>query len=150
MLRPFTRCAYNGLGLVSKVCRQFPVRGHHISRRMDLLAITGGVGGDLGSFLPGTPRAFEVFANLLAPGTGGVEILSRVALDLRRTAPPCRNFVTELTQPVGQLGLIDGGGKLLRGEEALWLDGARLAIVALGNVKNDRVCVQLRADRTIH
>ena len=34
MLRPFTRCAYNNLGLMSKVCCQLPVRGHHLSRRM--------------------------------------------------------------------------------------------------------------------
>ena len=38
---------------------------------------------------------------------------------------------------------------MLRGEEALWLDGARLAVVALGNVKNDRVCVQLWRDIAI-
>ena len=60
MLRPFPRCANNSLGLVSKVCRQLPVRGHHLSRRMNLLAVTGRVRSDLGSFLPGTARAFEV------------------------------------------------------------------------------------------
>ena len=50
---------------------------------------------------------------------------------------------------VGQLGLIDGRGKLLRGEEALRLDGARLAVVALGDVENDGVGVQLRRDIAI-
>src|ERR1035438_1540243 len=116
---------------------------------MNLLAVPCRMRSDLGSFLPRAARPFEILTNLLAAGTGCVEILLRVALDLRRTAPPCRNFVTELAQFVGQLGLIDGGGKLLRGEEALWLDGARLAIVALGNVKNDRVCVQLWRDIAI-
>ena len=66
-----------------------------------------------------------------------------------RAAPPCRDFVTELAQSVGQLGLIDGRGELLRGEEALRLDGARLAVVALGNVENDCVCVQLWRDIAI-
>ena len=32
MLRPFTCRANNGVGLVPKVCRQLPVRGHHFSR----------------------------------------------------------------------------------------------------------------------
>src|SRR5438132_7203801 len=101
---------------------------------MNLLAVTGQVRGDLGSFLPGTACAFEVLTNLLAPGTGCVEVFLRVAFDLRRTAPPSGDFVTELAQTVRQIGLIDGRGKLLRGEEALRLDSARLAVVALGAV----------------
>ena len=149
MLRPFPRCAYNSVGLVPKVCRQLPVRGHHLSRRMNFLAVTRRVRSDLGSFFPRAARAFEVLTNLLAPGTGCVEVFLRVALDLRGTAPPCRDFVTELAQSVSQLGLIDGRGKLLRGEEALRLDGARLAVVALGDVENDRVCVQLWRDIAI-
>ena len=96
MLRPFTRCPDNGLGLVSKVCGQLSVRGHHLSRRMDFLTVAGRVRGDLGGFFPRAARAFEVLTNLLAAGTGCVEILLRVALDLRRTAPSGCNFVTEL------------------------------------------------------
>ena len=87
MLRPFTRCANNGVGLVSKVCCQLPVRGHHFARRMNFLAVTRRVRGDLGSFLPGAACAFEVLTNLLAAGTGCVEVFLRVALDLRGAAP---------------------------------------------------------------
>src|ERR1700686_2496470 len=108
---------------------------------MNFLAVARTVSRDLGGFLPGTPRAFEVFANLLASGTGGVEVFLCVSLDLRSAAPPCCNLVTELAQPVRQFGLIDGRGKLLRGEQALRLEGARLAAVAFGDVENDRVCV---------
>src|ERR1700689_1401855 len=50
MLRPFTRRAYNSVGLVSKVCGQLPMRGHDLSRRMDLLAVARRVRSDLGSF----------------------------------------------------------------------------------------------------
>ena len=32
MLRPFTRRAYNGVRLVSKVCSQLSVCGHHLAR----------------------------------------------------------------------------------------------------------------------
>src|SRR5580698_9928304 len=113
---------------------------------MNFLAVTGRVRSDLGSFLPRAACAFEVFTNLLASGAGCVEIFLCVSLDLRRSAPPCRDFVTELPQFVGQLGLIDSRGKLLRGEEALRLDCARLAIVALREIKNDRVSMQLWRD----
>src|SRR5579863_3948595 len=116
------------------------MRGHHFSRRMDLLAVTRRVRSDLGSFFPGAASAFKVVTNLLAPGTGSVEVFLRVALDLGRTAAASGDFITELAQTVGQLGLVDGRGKLLRSEETLRLDGARLAVVALRNVENDCVC----------
>ena len=51
MLRPFTRRADNRVGLVSKVCGQLSVRGHHLARRMNFLAVARGVRGDLGGFL---------------------------------------------------------------------------------------------------
>ena len=122
MLRSFARCAYDRVRLVSEVCRQPPVRSHYRSRRMHFLAVTCRVRSDLGSFFPRASGAFKVLTNLLAPGTGSVEIFLCVSLNLRGTAPPCCNFVTKLAEAVRQLGLIDGRGKLLRGEETLRLD----------------------------
>src|SRR5580692_8413171 len=113
---------------------------------MDLLAVPRRVRSDLGSLFPRAARTFKVLTNLLASGAGCVEIFLCVSLDLRSTAPPCRNFVTKLSEAVSQLGLIDRRGKLLGGEEALRLDCARLAIVALRNVENDRVSMQLWRD----
>src|SRR6202451_3600803 len=113
---------------------------------MNFLAVTCRVRSDLGSFFPRAAGAFEVFANWLAAGTGCVEIFLCVSLDLRSTAPPCRNFVAKLSEAVSQLGLIDRRGKLLGGEEALRLDGARLAVVALCDIENDRVSMQLWRD----
>src|ERR1039458_6871543 len=113
---------------------------------MNFLAVTGRVRSDLGSFFPRAASAFEVFTYLLASGAGCVEIFLCVYLDLRSTAPPCRNFVTEVSEAVSQLGLIDRRGKLLGGEEALRLDRARLAIIALREIENDRVSMQLWRD----
>src|SRR6204780_4904493 len=96
---------------------------------MNFLAVTGRVRSDLGSFLPRAARAFEVFTNLLASGAGCVEIFLCVSLDLRSAAPPCRNFVTKLSEAISQLGLIDHRGKLLGGEVRLRLVSWRLAIV---------------------
>jgi hypothetical protein len=83
---------------------------------------------------------------LLAARTGCVEVFLRIPFDLGRTAPARRNLVSELAQFVGEFGLINGGGELLRGEEALRLDDARLAVVALGDIENNRMRVQLGRD----
>src|SRR5580698_4508872 len=116
---------------------------------MNFLAVTGRVRSDLGRFLPRAARAFEVFTNLLASGAGCVEIFLCVSVNLRGAAPPCRNFVTKLAEAVHQLGLIDRRRKLLGGEETLRLNRARLAVVALGDVENHRVCVKLWRDIAI-
>jgi hypothetical protein len=52
-------------------------------------------------------------------------------------------------QTVGQLGLIDGRGELLRCEEVLRLNRARLAIVTLSDVESNRMGVQLWRDMAI-
>ncbi len=46
--------------------------------------------------------------------------------------------------------MIDRRGELLRCEEALRLNRARLTTVAFGNVENDRVGMQLRRDIAIN
>ena len=51
--------------------------------------------------------------------------------------------------PICQLRLIDGRGELLRGEETLRLDRTVLVVFSLGDVENDRVCVQLWRDIAI-
>src|ERR1700720_4548268 len=91
-------------------------------------------------------RAFEVLTNLLAARTGCVEVFLPIPFDPGRPPPARRNLVSELAQFVGEFGLINGGGELLRGEDALRLDGARLAVVALGDLENNRMRVQLGRD----
>src|SRR6202167_5211272 len=114
VLTPFLCGPNNGLGLVPKVCRQLRVGGHAFSRRKNLFAVARRVRGDLGSLLSRAARAFEVLANLLAAGTGGVKVFLRIAPNLGGAAPPGRDFITELADPISQLGLIDGRRKLLR------------------------------------
>src|SRR3954453_15885073 len=116
---------------------------------MDLLAVASRVRCDLGGFLAGAACAFEVFTNLLAPWTGRVEVFLGIALDLWSAASPCCNLVTELANSVGQFGLIDGRGKLLRGKEAVRLNRAWLPVVPLGDVENHYVRVQLWRDIAI-
>ena len=144
MLLPFPRCADHGLGLVAELGCELAMRGHHLAGRMNLFAVARRMRGDLGGFFPIAAGAFEVLADLLAARARCVKILLRVALDLRRAAAAGRDFVAKLAEPVGQLRLIDGRGKLLRGEEALRLQGARLAVVAFGHIEDDGVRMKLR------
>src|SRR5206468_380409 len=53
VLGPFPRSTNHSIRLVSEVGCQLPVRGHHVSGRMNLLAIPGRVRSDLRSFFPG-------------------------------------------------------------------------------------------------
>src|SRR5579871_2087146 len=116
---------------------------------MDLLAIASRVRCDLGSFLAGAACTFEIFTNLLAPGTGCVEVFLGIALDLRSAASPGCDLVTKLAYSVGQFGLIDGRGKLLRGKEAVRLNRPWLAVAPFGDVENHHVRVQLWRDIAI-
>ena len=125
------------------------MRGHHLAGRVYFFSVAGGVRGNLCGLFAGAAGAFQVLTNLLAARTRCVEILLRVALDLRRAAAASGDFVAERAKPVGQLGLIDGGGELLRREETLRLNGARLAVVALGHIEDDGVGVKLRRNVTI-
>jgi hypothetical protein len=62
------------------------MRGHDFAWRMDFFAVAGGVRGDLGGLLSGAACALKILANLLAARAGCVEVLLRVALDLRGAA----------------------------------------------------------------
>ncbi len=149
MLKPFARGADDGFGLVAEVGGELAMRGHDLAWRMNLLAVARGVRGDLRGLLSGAAGALQILANLLAARAGCVKILLRVALDLRRAAAANGDLVTKLAKPVSQLRLIDGGGELLRGEEALRLDGAGLAVVALGDIEDDGVGMELRRNVAI-
>ena len=149
VLKMFARGADDGFGLMPEVGGKFAVCGHYLARRMNLLAIASGVRGDLRGLRAGAASALQIRTNLLTARAGCVKILLRVALDLRRAATPNGDLVTELAKAVSQFRLIYGGGELLRGEEALRLNGAGLAVVAFGHVKDHCMGVELRSNVTI-
>ena len=149
MLKPLARGADDRFGLVAEVGGELAMRRHDFAGRMNLFAVARGVRGDLGGLFSGAAGALQIFTNLLAARAGCVEILLRVALDLRRAAAANGDLVAKLAKPVGQLRLIDGRGKLLRCEKALRLDGAGLAVLALGDIEDDGMGMKLRRNVTI-
>src|SRR5208282_6307795 len=102
---------------------------------MDFFTVAGRMGGNFCGLFSYAACAFEILTNLLAAGTGCVEVFLRVSLDLGRAASPGRNFVTQLAQLVSQLRLIDGRGELLRSKKAVRLNGTGLATIALGHIE---------------
>ena len=63
---------------------------------MNLLAVAGGMRGDLGRLFPGATGALQIFTNLLAARARCVEILLRIALDFRSAAAADGDLVAKL------------------------------------------------------
>src|SRR5579883_36045 len=101
------------------------------------------MGRDFSSLTAGAAHAFQVLPYLLAAGTGRVQILLRIAFDLRRAAAACCDFVSKLAESIHQFRLVDGRGELLRSKQALRLDGSGLAICPLGYIEEDGVRMEL-------
>ncbi len=54
------------------------------------------------------------------------------------------DFISQIAEPVRQLGLVDGRRKLLGIEEATLLKGAGRAVRSLGDIEDDGMGVELR------
>ena len=113
------------VGLVAELGGESPVGGKHLGRRKNLLLVAGRMRRNLRRLVAFKSVALHVGAYLLASRTGGVQVLLRVALDLRRAAAAGLDLVAEIAQSEHQFRLIDGRGELLRLEEAPWLESAR-------------------------
>ncbi len=53
------------------------------------------------------------------------------------------NLITEILQAAGELGAVDGGRKLLRAEQAPRVQSSGLAVLAVGDVEDDGMGVEL-------
>ena len=90
------------------------MRSHHFSGRINLLLVAGRVRGNLSRLLAVGDRALQILANLLTAGAGHIQIFLAITLYFRGTACVNGNLISQLPQSVGQFGVIDGYGKLLR------------------------------------
>ena len=106
--------------------------------------------GNLGSLPSTAAGTLHILTNLLTPRAGSVEVFLGIALDLWRSASANGDFIAEILQAVSEFGLIDGGRELLRSEKALRLDRPRLTILALGQIENDRMGMELWRNIPIH
>ena len=135
--------------LISVVGRQFAMCPHDLGHRLDLLWIACRVRSNFCRLAARVPGSFQISADLLTTRTRCVEILLRVSLDLRCPTSAGRNLVTEPTQVIGQLRLVDRRRKLLGSEKSMGLNSASLAVLSYGQIENDGVGMKLRSNITI-
>src|SRR5208282_516289 len=139
----FAGLRYDAIRLIAEPRGELAVSFHNLSGRMNFLFVAGVVGGDLRGLRPAEAAFGHSFLDLLAAGTGSVQVLLRIAFDLRCTSLPCLDFIAEIAKLIGQFRLIDSGRELLAVEETLRLDGARGTILALGHIEDDGMGVKL-------
>jgi hypothetical protein len=92
----------------------------------------------------------QVSLDLFSPWTGCIEILLRVALNLRLAMLAAFDFIAQPLQTHGKLGTVHTGRILLRLEKASLLKRPRLAVLTLGHIENDRMSMKLRRSVAIH
>jgi len=102
------------------------------------------VGGDL----PGRRTVDSllplVILHLLPPWARRLQVLPRVALDLRLAILAALQLVAELLQARCQLRAIDRRAVVLRSIQLMRLHGAGLPAFALGHIEDDSMGVELR------
>src|ERR1051325_2187470 len=84
-----------------------------------------------------------MLADLLAAQAVGVRVLGTVALNLGRSVLLDLNFVTEFSEPNGELCTVHGTCELLRPEQLVRLQRAVLAIVGPCHVEEHSVRMEL-------
>ena len=150
MLQAFPRRADNSFGLMAELGGKFPMRRHHIGRRMNLLCGRASNARRFRQLRNPFGLSFQILSNLLAARARCVEIFLRVAFDFWRAAAARGDFVTKLAEPEGQLRLVDGGRELLRRKQALRLQGAILTVVPFRHIEDDSMGMKLRGNITVH
>ena len=94
---------------------------NNLGGRKNLLFVAGVVGSDLRGLRPAEATFRHGLLDLLAAEAGSVQILLRIAFDLRCASFPCLDFIAEIAKLIGQFRLIDSGRELLTLEETALL-----------------------------
>ena len=116
----------------------------YLGRRLQFLLVPGAVRcnlsrrGTVHSLLP------LVILHLLPARTRRLQIFPRVTLDLRLSVLAALQLVAELLQARCQLRAVDCRAVVLRGVQLMRLHGAGLPVLALGDIEDNGVGVELR------
>ena len=120
-----------------------------VGRRLDLFGIAGAMCRNLSSSRALPADFFQLSRNLRTARTRRLQVLLRVALDLRLAMLPALNLVSQSLQPGGKFRPVNRRRKRLRLEEAALLQRMRVAVLTLGYVEDNDVRVKLRRGITI-
>ena len=116
MQGPFFRSVYHLLRLVAELRGHLLMRGQHLGCGKRLLAVAGGVGGNLCSLRSLEPGLFHLLFNLLRPRAGRIKVRLRVALDFRCATLPRLKLINQLAEMDRESRLIQGSRVILLNE----------------------------------
>jgi hypothetical protein len=142
-LVPFVCLCDYMIRLMAEPRRQFAVPLQYLIGRMKLLAVAGAMRGNLRRARTLSADLLQVFFDLDTTRARCLQILLRVALDLRLAMLAAFNLIAYALKSHCKLGAVHAGRILLRLKQAALLQCACLPIVTLGHVENDRVRVKL-------
>src|SRR5208337_2509493 len=108
-----------------------------------LLTVPRAMGSNLCRARAFSSNLLQVPLDLFSSWTGCIEILLRVALNLRLAMLAAFDLIAEPLQTHGKLGTVHTGRILLRLEKASLLKRPRLAVLTLGHIENDRMSMKL-------
>ncbi len=143
-LRTFPHLGHNPVGLMAVLPRQFVMLPLHLCGRLQLLFVPCAVRCNLSRRCTVNSLLPFVILHLLPSRTRRLQILPRVALDLRLAVLAALQLVAELLQARCQLRAIDRRTVMLRSIKLMRLHGAGLPVLALGDVKDNGMGVELR------
>jgi len=150
MPRIQSRLGNNMIRLMSELSGEFAVPFQYFIRRVKFLAVPRAMGRDLRSSCTFPANFLQVAKDLFPARARCVEIFLAVALNLRLTMFAAFDLITQPVQPQGEFRTIDGCHVLLRLEKTALLKRARLAVLTLRHVEDDRVRVKLGCCVAIH
>src|SRR5580658_760164 len=117
---------------------------------MDPLAVPCAMGRNLCRARAFSSDLLQVSLDLVSPRTGCIEMLLRVAFDLRLAMLAAFDLIAQTVKAHGKLGTIHAGRILLRLEKASLLQRPRLAVLALCHIENNGMSMKLRRSIAIH
>src|SRR5215472_14860574 len=132
------------LGLTSMLTSESLMLLPHFFVRKRLLGIARLMRRNLRGKSPANAGRRHVLLDLLSPRTRCLQILPRVALDLRLSMVATLDLIPERPQPRGQFRAVHRSRVLLRLVEFLRLHRPRMTVCRFGHIEDNRVRMQLR------
>jgi hypothetical protein len=145
-----SRFGHNTIRLVPELSGQFTVPFKNLLGRVKFLTVPCTMSSDLRSACTISTNFLQVADDLFPTWARRVKILLAVALNLRLTMFAAFKLITQPVQPQGEFRTIDGCHVVLRLEKAALLKRARLAVLTLRHVEDNRVRVKLGRSVAIH
>ncbi len=144
------RLGHNAIGLVPILGSQFTVPAQHFVLRQQLLLVAGMMSRDLRGRRSVDSLLAQMVLDLFPARAGCVQILLCVSPDFRLPVLSAFDLIPEIFKARREFGSVHRGDVSLRDEDLVRLQGARLSVLALRDIEDDSVGMQLRRRVTVN